>query len=810
MAPIVPGDPQLLPTDVPAVYAPHPGTFGEAGRGLSDIGATVQNISMGLDDQLKKSEAIDASDKAMFQDTIDSEDKMQQLKMSYKSGFVTDSQGNQVQNPDGTPRTITQEYRDWANGRYQQNQTAMPNLMAQQLYKEKAGRYFTSSMLKVRDDELQQRVSNFHDGYASRALTVENRLVDMPNPNAAYNYTDSLLSSAKDQVGHVLSPAEFDTLQKATQQKSADALFKGLETSVLREPKRGQTRSSQIDYVMSVLQGQDPDSQRRKNNGLYTFSDVVNPDEKAKIEQRLLALRQQAGKMDTASLNQQTENAKSLLDMGQRVDVTPQINGWRQLRAQNQIDDEQYAEKVGGLYAHDAAYKAFTNPAFKMMSPDEKQKYIAQAGDQLFQQYAKQLPPDLASPTSTVGGVYRKEFHDELTRLGNQYDKRAVTDFASTLNDIPQVKALTANLDFSAPQTFWKTGAMLKQRSDVLEQMGDAYFKTKSPDFRYFSKDESQKWSNALKNPTTPAAQVVNGLEAAQAGDSKRFGSYIDQMIRDKNLDQGWRFVLGAPDTQTRVDIVSALRDGKTIREEAGKIMKDKGQSWEGLDKAVGQKAADFLTGDFQGVGDSSTGLQQIKAVRDAITNKAAKLYAADHGSKPDLGSYAQQAVDAMYGTQYKSVNTGGGALWWYTPGSQNQINIPKTVDGRPLADQEFDNVVKNRADLLSANDKLKANGVIVPQGMNGIEPDKFYDQVRTTGRIVPSGDRQGFYLLYKDPTTGGYVHALTEQKDRNGNNAPFYMKLTDLIKDPPKPEKTGSSFLDSILNMGTTLKKSF
>lgn len=807
--PIVPGGPNPISMDVPGQST---GTinFGRTGAAIAGLGGVVEGAANNLLADVKKAEAIDASDTAAFQDNYDAIDKLHQLKITYGDGYVTDKNGARVMNTDNTPRTITQEFRDWADERYKQSQGAMPSQVAQQMYVAKASRNYNELLLKAHNDELTMRVNSFENNQATKLKVGLNKLVDVPAVSDAYRLSDSMIGGYKDQVGLLIGEPDAHKQSESVKKEVPQSLFEGMYNAVIAQPKDGGLRSKKIDEAFSVLRGTDAESMRRKKSGLYTFSDSMDPDQKASIEKHLYLLKDQADKLDKSDIERKTQNALAALDIGQKVPAGPLVSGWTQLLNAGKIKPTEFADNVGSLFAKDKANELIKSPAFYLSSPEDKKKLIESTSEKAYQEYLRFLPAGIAKEFPSIGAPYRKEFMAHMAQAQARVDKLANDDFASFGEFSPQVRTYSASLDFSQPQTLWKTGGILKQRNDALQSLGDSYFKGRSPSFKLLKNAESEQLANFLTSDTVSYGAASDALQAIRTADPKSYGSVMDQVIKDNKLNPEWRLALVIPNQVLSGELIRTIRDGKKIREDASSVLQANSKSEKDMENAVEKAATGYLQGMTEGNQDSSIAQIERSAMRQLVTTKAMDLYSQDRGARGGLGEYAKLATEAVFATRYKNFQVGGGAFFSFEPGHKNSLLVPKVLDGRSLSDSETGNVPLNRSALLRDNATLKSSGIVPPKGMNDIDSEKFYDQVRSTGRLILNGAQDGYYLQYFSKESNSFVRAMSKGMDRNGRPIPFYIPLSRMLQEPPKPENgyksDGSSFMDKLMNSITSV----
>lgn len=801
--PLIPDDRKFISTDVSSGSAENPGSAGMVPNAIANAGNTLTNVSLNLLEGVTRSEAIQASSKALLEDDFASQDMIRQLKTKYSSGYVTNDDGTQVTNPDGKPKTITQAYRDWANSRYEDNQSSMPSKMAQELYTQRAGQSFTDSMIKVRNDEFIQRTNSFKDDQAAQLMKGTNRLVDSPEVTAAYNLMDHLNDQNTAQKGTLLSADEVFRNRQMINKETPQSLFNGMITQVLANPKGTMGRKSQIDDAMSVLQGNDPVSQRRKEMGLYTISDSMDPDQKAHFEQRLMELQKVASAIDLSDLRQDTRNAVARIRQGDKVDVTPYVMGWGQALADTEhthVTPFDFAENVAQLTAHQMTADLIRSPDFLLASPEVKNKMIAAVKNKSYSTFRSQVPPEVLQKFPSVGGSTVARIMSEVETVAGQADNLAKQDFATFSQFDQRVKTYSSNIDLTNPQTLWKSGATLKSRNDRIDTLGNTYFGGKSPDFKLLTKDESSNMGSYFKDPTVAYGTRADGLKALYNADPTHYGSVVNQMVKDNSLGAEFRIAPINANRQELQDYFRTVFDGQKIREDASKVAEAKGYKESDFDTAVQNAAGVHLQPMAMANTDSALREQERAQIRAVITTKAMDLYRQEGGAH-DPSYYAQKATDTLLNSKQTPFSVGG----YFEPGLRTQFLVPKFYGGRALSDEEQKNAVLNRNQFFRSPEGIKSTGAIPPAGTEDIDPKKFFEQVASTGALTPAEDGNGYNLKYYDRQANKYVSAMTSQRDRSGKPIPVYIPTSDLIRAPMtapgKPKEEGKGFVQKLMD---------
>lgn len=794
--PIIPSQRQPISMDVPGMNVPTVGN--QTASALVQAGAAIADTSLDLLQQVKHSEAIEASSKAFFEDRYASEDKQSELKRMFPDGYILDDAGQRVKNADATDRTITQEYRDWANKRYEDNQLKMPSKVAQEMYAQKAGQYYSDTMIQVRNDEMIQRVEGFKRSEETKLNTSLNRQAQAPSVSRAYADMDDFVVNREAQKGKLFGhQAAFEGNQRI-KAEVPQSYFDGMINHALAEPKGSASRTDVIRQALGVLHGEDAESKRREGSGLYTISNSMNPDQKADIERKLLTMLDAAKQMDLSDLRAKTAAAHSSLEIGEKVPFSPLKAGWQKALAEGAVTPFEYAEQVGGLVAHDKALPVVSSTAFLLAHPDEKQAQIEKVAEEAYKAFVAETPPEVLKEFPQVGATARQQILERVTEVGKKQDDLLKEDFVRGAGVAYQIASYSKALNgFSnPPQNIAQNGLFLHYRSDMLEKIGERHFRGKSPDFRLLTKEESQHLSDFLKDETKGHSLVADTLVSLYRTDKRHYGSIIDQMIRDKNLGGEWRIVLVNPNRVLISEFVQTIRDGAKIRDDAQKVMQAKGATTADFENGVQKSAGNILMSMTQSNRDSSIAELERQQMRNVIITKAMDLYRREGGARtPD--EYARMATEAWLGSRYKNIEVGGFMGFGNTAGTglfpkKANINIPAEYSAYE------DNVKANSARYLRP-DYLQAKGAVLPPGMSDIEKSKFWEQVAETATFPQTADQTGYEIHYFDRKANSYLPVFTFRRDKNGRQIPLVIPISDMIKTPPKAEGGSKGFFERI-----------
>jgi hypothetical protein len=813
--PIVPGTLQPISLDVPGVgNIPANTAVSDA---LQRAGAQVADSGLQLLEQVKRSEAIDASSRAAFDDKYASDQQLAELKLKYPTGYVEDrdSAGNPILGPDGNPkkkqnvdgtyRTITQEYRDWANKRYEDNQRNLPTEMAQQLYKAKSGEFFNDHVRLIKTEEMQLRTDSFKRGQETDLLYGSNQLVQAPNVADAYTLGDTLNERVHAQTGvgkdgklGLFNPKQADDARDKNWKEIGDALIPGMIDQVLLEPKGGVSRQAKIQQALDVLNGTDPTSQyRSKILKQKTLSESMDPDKKAAYIHQLAQLMTVADGLDASDWHRKMTASKAQLELEKKdptlrvrtpMNFSPLYHEGLDLLRREKLTPFQFAQEVGELVAKNKFNQVESSPGFLLASPESKHAQIEAIAASAHKEVMQFASPEILKKYPQASAEIRRQIVSDLVDLSKKRDEKAHEDFVEfQLTGSPagttKIKAFTGKLNFEQPGTLAGSAPLFVARAQELRKQADYYFGHYSSDFRVLSKDEASKLGGWITDAKTSHGEVAQVLNALKTSNPNVYATTIDQLIKDKKIGAEYRLAMTSGNTYLNTEIIRTIKDGDKIRENAETLMKANDLTPKDFEAEVAKKAAPFLIARTRGNHDSSLAAQERSLMTSVIATKAMDLYAYENGArKPE--EYADAAVDAFVRqhnslivserTNFLGMSNGKVKDAVIYPGKLSKVE----TDNFSFWDQYY-----------KRSEQLQKLGVAMPPNAGPIAPEAFYGQV-SQGNFVLTDDHSGYYLKYYDRTQHGWVRAMTAKKDRLGRPVPLVIPKEKMIAAPPSKQE--------------------
>lgn len=807
--PIVPNSSAAISTDVPAGASAPIAQAGIISGAVSGLGEQINRSALAVIDQMQHAEAKDASERTLLQNKFDAEDKMHELTITHPDGYITGQDGKRVQNPDGSARTITQEFRDWSDAQYKKGQDAMPSALAQQLYKERAAPFYTDQVLAVRNIEWQKRVESYKRGHIEGIVAQANRLKQAPDMNAMYSSIDDATVHNTEQTGKLYSPQQAHDNNKADRNVLIDSQLDGLYSNALAEPKRGMTRVDQVNYALAVLHGgtyTDPQTGKtvgidtasilRKQLGKQSISEIMDPNKKSEMIDKFLRLMPQAKQMDLSTMNEKFADAVAHLKLGKVGQDVPfnELYGLAQKAlSSGAITDYHFANKVGELFAQDRGVALLSDPAFLLLNKEQQDKKIKSFADGINTQYQKLLPPAEAAAFPAIGGKVTEEIVKNMQEMRDRTNELAAKDFGGFLAKYdPQSKKLYPTVPFedmtqlrgSAPQL----RTIMNQEKAVASLRGEDVAVE-------LSKDARAKMVNFINSDNTAYSSVHEGLRALHDVSPRNYNSIINAMVEKDGLNPAYRLALAIPENrQASLDLVQTIKDEKIIRQNALPILQNAGIPIKDVEADVASSLAPYTAAIARENPESPINNQYQKALHDTVTTKALKIISDSNGAVSSTDA-AKRATDSILGLRFGLVEVGGKM---FTGTTKTTLRLPAD-----LTDGERENVANRASRDLSVASLQKA-GAIAPPLKNGmpdtsIPSEKFYEQVHSTGIPVANPAGTGYFLKYLDRRTNSLVNVYVPGKDNKP--VPYFVPFSEARKPivlTPQEKSPGQTARDT------------
>jgi hypothetical protein len=795
--PIAPDIQQPISLDVPGAQI-NPGAAGAVGEAAARLGQQVMGTSLSLLEQVKTSEAKDAAAKAYYDDFLASEDYSRKLKLQSPDGYITDEQGKRKTNADGTPRTISQEYRDWANDRFTKTQESMPSRIAQDLYKERSGEFFSKQIASAYTDEQSLKVQAYEAQSALNVQRLSDNLVSAPEVNKAYSLSNALSEDQMNQVGTIHSkPVAEAKIQKQNQQL-AESTFKGGYNQVLSSTgKNDPNRSKAVSYWRAVLKGEDYSSKERKRLGLPSLSDMLDPDKKAAIELEFIHLADKAKELDLSDFHAQVSEAEASLKAGKggRVNVPALLALKAQFVGEKKLSPFEGAQ-IDARLAAAQGIGTMTTGSFYMASPAERLKIAEDRASQAYRAGQRAIGP--TNDKMTVGSVSEAEVKKEFLQENTKALSAEQDDFAAYMAGThpgvawghPGVKAVMAQLDFTKPTELGNKAGAIQSALREMDSVYRDHFPSQPQYWRVITKDQAKTLSETLMNPAVSTQATALGIKSLAQAYGDRYPEVMDQLIRDGHLHEGWRFAATMPNYLATEDVIGALKGRNEAFEKNFKtVAESRGVKEQDFDTAVSQQVGPFVAALSQQSPNDVYQANKVNAMSEVVKIKAMQRYV-QTGGVLSPAEAAKQAAESLIHRNVYLEEVGGGL---FGKGQKSIMVIPKQIGSTPIGELERDQIVKFSETSVEPG-KLKALGIVPPPQRDGSPTqfeDKFYEQAADTGRFTMAKSQRGLNFWYFDRQANKDVQAFT--LDKKGRPTPLLVPIETALKPTPETQKKGA-----------------
>lgn len=819
MCPKVPEDqPPMMSTQVPGVTFPMHQEFGKVGQGLERIGESIQNDAVqGKDiyNEVQRQEAISQADNASVQHKLWSDSYTRDLKISSPDGLIHqdgDQQQPAVQNTDGTPRTITQEFWDQSNQKYQADQDGM-SPMAAAMYRQKMLPEIGARASVLNNDAYQMRLNAADQTRATSNEGVFKEFdaapydqtygASRPDLNKFSDYAQSATLDLQRQGG-VLDPttgafkgglrnqSEIGTLQQKQLNEYGKQWMESSMTKIMEEKAgNGPHMSQDIQNLLDVVRGKDPQSVAFQQAGKITPATALSAEQRLIYEDRLLKMIPAAQSIDMSEFNLLKTNYQAAAEKGQYplgqtngsrdnlmswMDAFEKSGQWNSADRIKSMSDITAAEAKGMLAGR----------TFDLQPQGSQHALTERAAESSLHQLQQDAQMRGMPFTADIGAQVANEVRAKGIENVNRVEAEKQRDFPGFMAGQDSfglgkprsgISSQVARLDWTNPAALQKSGLI----QPYLNQMSKIYasnYGTNMDYWRPISKDNSMSLGAAISNMSpTQQGQAIDNLKGAYG---KAFPNLMDTLIQDNALNTktsqsiDWKFVGGIPTVQGRVAQLSAMQGTQATKElyEA----QFHGDKWDDLRSRVAQAwkpDMDVL------VKASPLNVDQ-RAYANSLLNRATNAVAQ---MRLQTGGSIDEAIpnskaEAFKG--YPTVETVGNhqsLFGWQTPFVKGP-QVPVAFSAN-LSDTQK-SVIKQNLGSLMTEQGLKTAGVAAPAPQPGA-PDlsehfhQMASQNITSINHVNTKDGPGYTIDYQGVNADGRPNGqVMHMMDSKGNKKFF------------------------------------
>lgn len=794
--PKVPNDTPQISLNTPSLNAPSSREFGKVGSALENIGGNVANIGIDLATQVNRATAQDASSSVYYQNKLDGEKKIIDLKLKSPDGFMRNDDGSIAQNPsDGSPRTITDEFHSWSDQQFQDSQKAMPNLLAAQMYKSRALPYFSDQMALLENDTQVMKVKAFDQRQDFAVQAFGDSLVTRPDLGTFYSHSNDIKKTMNDQVGVMHNQTDSDQKSRMADEKLGRDIMQGAYTQEILNKKEGDPdRVSSIMKWQSILAGDDAMSKYRESKGLPTLSTMMDPVQKSIEQEKLARLLPGAKKSDGADWKRGFENSIAAAQSGRMndKDIGGLLIGLHQQVSSGVILPNEGTDLAAKFLAS-VNHGKLGGPEFGLM-PVNQMREVALNSLNYTVKNAHDFAKSIGINPNYSGEISRERLNSEsVSLIKNDVEERNKDIAAYMAKPTPNggyasnAAAQMSLMDWSQPSAMYKSSSTMKQ---AMQDTVNAARSAQVPfdKITLVPKDNAETLARTFTDPNRNEERVANDFKAFM-GSSGRFGpQVIQQMRRDGQLSSGWALMENISPKMNQItmtQMISAVRTPEgTVNVAFDNAMSANKIPKKDFDLEVGKLVSPWASGQEQANPNSLAGHNfQAESVR-VIGNLAKQYYIQAPGDGVAVAS--QKAFDQVV-TQFSHIVPNGRDTFWGMENAGIAI-IPKSQ----ATDEEGQNIAHNMKKIMT-EDGIRSINPFAPT--NGIAiPSQFKDNF--PGFVAASSPRFTYMVQHGEPGVGIKYHSGNSltllMKDAN---TPYFVPLSQVKTRAPE----GPSTVDSL-----------
>jgi hypothetical protein len=448
-----------LSENVPGVQFPFRQEFGKVGEALQGVGESIAHTGAKVGeiyDEVQRQHDISTSSKNYVDAGIAHAQQLQNLKLTSPDGFIHDQNtGEVIQNSDGSQRTISQEYWDYADKDYQDRQDTMsPRAAAmfrQQMQPEigQNTKIMQNTQMQLQhDDSLNSLKQN------QTTLARDNDRTPYPDQNAYYQQANAdgsmNLRPSTDKISDQLrtlqvqiaqkgpvnnapgafTPGEVHNLTTSTLSEHSDSWMRSAVTDVLendtprdKKNKISTTAVQQVLNLRDIVEGKDPQSQQALQKNMPTVNSTLNAAQIDKWRDQLNGMLDGAKKIDRSDYDFQLQQMKDFSKSG-KLDTPDKLFGSPQFQYLVHAADplgltpEEQLKNFSDIFTN-AAGSSYGGASFDLSSDASKRTQIMNKIDayaKAWPQYGQMLG---AKFTGTMADALKSEVtKGALSKLG--------------------------------------------------------------------------------------------------------------------------------------------------------------------------------------------------------------------------------------------------------------------------------------------------------------------------------------------------------------------------------------------------------
>lgn len=826
MAPRIPEDqPPKYSTQLPGVTFPMHQEFGKVGQAAQNLGGDVENAAVtanNIYNEVQRQNAISTSETAAVNDKLASEDYIRQQKLNSPDGLIHDPSTASADNPAGvvvfnedgvTPRTIDQDYNDWAKKRFEDNQANMTP-MAAGMYSQRALGDFKANVAVLKNDSQAMQLNasdqahqKNNEAIMSRYNTTAFGTAQDPNvpdvrglsqdilqQNTALSKTAPVYKDGQ-LVGGLRGPEQIAALQ--TKQSSEFANHFMASTLMKWNSDENSSGSpiatARLNAMKAQVKGEDPTSQDLNSRGLPTLANSLSASEQTDWLNKLDSYGTTATKIDRSAFDLALENfqagAKLNLDGYRAGQASPALtNLMHGSEALGYTDADKIhkiwapivtAQTLGGMGGaafdgasastqHNLAAKAVSKnmATLNALAQSSGTLYPANMALTLEHEVSGQVQAEIekqqAEKKSDLAGFLSKPASGPQPTTG-PVQMRNPTMYLLSQQDASNIPSLTSS-------------GLLPKVLDTMDRATKVNFGGITP--TYMPANTYQQMAGAFTNPhNSPENQqaFLDDLRkpTSKGGAGDRFGLLLHQMVTVGGLDPRYEDVAKIPTIQGQVAAIGAIQSGGMYTKMLSET--PNGEKPEAVQALAQKQLAPYLQNSLLAAFDNNSWTKQANLLKQAWSDEYAKVRLANPGmSSDDAQKSATQSVLSKQNT-FESISQSrfdlGPLGKWGQVGAKTQVSLSPNY-----SDTQKATIKQNLLDAQSAAHLGSANIVLPPPAQG--EPD-FRD------KATPEWVNAHAAIWVPEQTSKGIAYSLKIQgtnPDNTLNGRPQYLmrKLPD------------------------------
>lgn len=759
--PIVPGSVAPISQDVPGA----PSLFAGAGvveDALAKASGQIADASSQLYVRIRHAEAEAIVTDRLQKQTDDMERWKEKQKLLSRDGNAYKEDGTPLINPDGTPLSLTDHYKQTSERLFQDTMDQLPNSYAQQRYREEMGKKFHEIGAAVHQDELGARIKNVANLREDRIRREMNKQSDLPSQTSFYSFLDSERKLLRDNQGVIYSPDDVHNLDSALLKEAPDGLFVGYKDAILSNKRlesegvvgKNGTRPMRIATAreaLSILHGTDAESEDRRRRGMPVLSEIMDPDRKAHWLDIFEQLNKVAAKHDKNDWAERGELMANSLQNGEGV-VTPRMIrefynegiALRQADPKN-ISDITFIDRLADIAAKKNAEPVLRSWEFYLSSPSKKAAMMEKLETESLQEVEGLLKANVPGRTGQLmvaGSQVRGRVRASLQQISETAARELEDDFPKAIRKNPGIAQVAESISYVDAGSMNRPSqrAAIRANDRQIENMWSSYAdgRPASP-VKYLTKDEAKQVGFYL-NGTDNSDQKTAYLFGLHAANPKTYNAKINQMIEANILKPSWYVALSIGDNRVFAgEVVNAITNPIP---DAKATLEANNSSVAELRAEIYKESKSYVDSLISKNPNSPITSKEVEAINDTLFNMAVRKVATE---KAVPSTAAKDVVQSLVDNRFLKVKVSSGLF------TSTMHRPPRVVHGQELAQAEH-STIENNLGALRSVDALKALGPDVPNGLpKEIPADRFHETVKNSLKFRLNATQDAYVPTWYD-----------------------------------------------------------